>query len=240
VCDAKKALFRWKRDSILPAAAFRGGELRSVFASQSNRGAQGSSRRVPAPSGSAGGASRARGALRPLLNPHHRFWAHQKDPKLPSVPPGIVSGGPNSRIEDAYARKVGLAGCAPQTCYVDNIESWSTNEIAINWNPSNADLVALGRRRLGRVGQPVPGPRFAALSLDPRREPGAGNPHAGLCPGGGPKGPSLPGLSRARSSAGHSRRTCPRADPRSIRRCPRGSRTHTDRAAGAGPRSRRS
>ena len=71
---------------------------------------------------------------RPLQNPHHRFWAHQKDPKLPSVPPGVVSGGPNSGVEDPYARSVGLAGCAPQQCYVDNIESWSTNEIALNWN----------------------------------------------------------------------------------------------------------
>ena len=34
----------------------------------------------------------------------------------------------------------------------------------------------------------------ASLAVDPRWEPGAGNPLAGLCPGGGPKGPSLPGL----------------------------------------------
>jgi endoglucanase len=71
---------------------------------------------------------------RPLQNPHHRFWAHSKDPSLPSVPPGVVSGGPNSGIDDPYAKQVGLAGCAPERCYVDNIESWSTNEIAINWN----------------------------------------------------------------------------------------------------------
>ncbi len=71
---------------------------------------------------------------RPLQNPHHRFWAHQKDAALPAAPPGIVSGGPNSGIEDPYAKSVGLAGCAPQACYVDHIESWSTNEIAINWN----------------------------------------------------------------------------------------------------------
>ncbi len=34
---------------------------------------------------------------------------------------------------------------------------------------------------------------LASLSVDPRWEPGAGNPLAGFCPGGGPKGPSLPG-----------------------------------------------
>jgi len=33
----------------------------------------------------------------------------------------------------------------------------------------------------------------ALTSVDPRWEPSAGNPLAGLCPGGGPKGPSLPG-----------------------------------------------
>jgi len=32
-----------------------------------------------------------------------------------------------------------------------------------------------------------------SASADPRWKPGAGNPHAGICPGGGPKGPSLPG-----------------------------------------------
>jgi endoglucanase len=71
---------------------------------------------------------------RPLRNPHHRFWAHQKDEKLPSVPRGVVSGGPNSGVEDPYAKQAGLPGCAPQQCYVDHIESWSTNEVAINWN----------------------------------------------------------------------------------------------------------
>ncbi len=71
---------------------------------------------------------------RPLENPHHRFWAHEKDPSAPTVPPGVVSGGPNSGLEDPYAKQAGLPGCAPEACYVDDIESWSTNEIAINWN----------------------------------------------------------------------------------------------------------
>ncbi|MBN2193124.1 MAG: glycoside hydrolase family 9 protein [Polyangiaceae bacterium] len=71
---------------------------------------------------------------RPLQHPHHRFWAQQKDPKFPPVPPGVVSGGPNSNLEDPYAKEAGLPGCPPQKCFIDNIESWSTNEIAINWN----------------------------------------------------------------------------------------------------------
>ena len=69
-----------------------------------------------------------------LRNPHHRVWAHQKDPKLPEAPPGAVSGGPNSTLQDPYIRKLGMSGCPPETCYVDNVESYSTNEVAINWN----------------------------------------------------------------------------------------------------------
>jgi endoglucanase len=88
---------------------------------------------------------------RSLHNPHHRFWAHEKDATFPSVPPGIVSGGPNSGVEDPYARQLGLSGCAPQQCYVDDIESWSTNEIAINWNAPLAWVAAflddVSRRR---------------------------------------------------------------------------------------------
>ncbi len=71
---------------------------------------------------------------RPLQNPHHRFWAKQANPNFPSAPPGAVSGGPNSSIQDPYAKAAGLAGCAPQKCFVDNIEAWSTNEVTINWN----------------------------------------------------------------------------------------------------------
>jgi group II intron reverse transcriptase/maturase len=41
-----------------------------------------------------------------------------------------------------------------------------------------------------RIMHPYPTVRFS--SVDRRWEPGAGNPHAGFCTGGGPKGPSLP------------------------------------------------
>jgi endoglucanase len=71
---------------------------------------------------------------RPLQNPHHRFWAKQANPQFPDAPPGALSGGPNSALQDPYAKAAGLAGCKPQKCFIDNIESWSTNEITINWN----------------------------------------------------------------------------------------------------------
>lgn len=70
----------------------------------------------------------------PLRNPHHRFWSNQADKRFPSAPPGAISGGPNSDIQDPYAKAAGLKGCAPQKCFIDNIEAWSVNEITINWN----------------------------------------------------------------------------------------------------------
>jgi endoglucanase len=72
--------------------------------------------------------------VRPLRYPHHRFWAHQVDSRYPSAPPGIVSGGPNSGLQDPYVKAAGLTQCAPEKCFVDNAEAWSTNEITINWN----------------------------------------------------------------------------------------------------------
>jgi endoglucanase len=79
---------------------------------------------------------------RPLEHPHHRFWAHQANAKFPPPPPGVVSGGPNSGLQDPYAQAAGLAGCAPEACFVDNIEAWSVNEVAINWNAPLAWVAA--------------------------------------------------------------------------------------------------
>jgi len=79
---------------------------------------------------------------RALHNPHHRVWAHLKDPKLPEAPPGAVAGGPNAMLQDPYVRKLGLSGCPSQTCYVDHTDSYSTNEVAINWNAPLSWLAA--------------------------------------------------------------------------------------------------
>lgn len=69
-----------------------------------------------------------------LVNPHHRFWAHQANARFPGVPPGVLSGGPNSGLQDPYVKAMGIAGCPPQKCYADHGEAWSVNEVAINWN----------------------------------------------------------------------------------------------------------
>jgi endoglucanase len=71
---------------------------------------------------------------RPLENPHHRFWAHEANNAFPGPPPGVLSGGPNSNLQDPYVKAAGLRGCAPMKCFADHIESYSTNEEAINWN----------------------------------------------------------------------------------------------------------
>jgi len=78
---------------------------------------------------------------RPLKNPHHRFWAHAANPEFPSVPPGVVAGGPNSDLQDPYS-KGGNLGCIGQTCYFDHVEAYSANEVAINWNAELGWLVA--------------------------------------------------------------------------------------------------
>jgi endoglucanase len=79
---------------------------------------------------------------RPIKNPHHRFWAHQADARFPSAPPGVVSGGPNTGFQDPYIQGAGLKGCAPLKCFIDHIESWSSNEVTINWNAPLAWVAA--------------------------------------------------------------------------------------------------
>ncbi|WP_328979665.1 glycoside hydrolase family 9 protein [Streptomyces canus] len=66
-------------------------------------------------------------------NQHARWYAHQLDPSMPNPPKGTLAGGPNSGIQDPYAQSK-LQGCVGQFCYIDDIQSWSTNEHTINWN----------------------------------------------------------------------------------------------------------
>jgi endoglucanase len=75
----------------------------------------------------------------PVRNVHHRHWANQLDPSLPTAPPGALSGGPNSSLQDPVAQRL-LPGCAPQRCWVDHIEAYSLNEVTVNWNSAFAWL----------------------------------------------------------------------------------------------------
>jgi endoglucanase len=70
-------------------------------------------------------------------NEHSRWYAHSLEPGLPNPPRGSLSGGPNSSIQDPVAQSH-LQGCVGQFCYIDDIQSWSTNEITVNWNAALA------------------------------------------------------------------------------------------------------
>ncbi|MEU5366786.1 glycoside hydrolase family 9 protein [Streptomyces sp. NPDC005925] len=78
------------------------------------------------------------------VNAHHqhsRWYAEQLDPNLPAPPDGTLSGGPNSSIQDPFAQSR-LQGCVGQFCFIDDIQSWSTNEHTINWNAALARVAA--------------------------------------------------------------------------------------------------
>jgi endoglucanase len=70
-------------------------------------------------------------------NQHSRMYSHEIDASLPHPPNGTVAGGPNSTTAstgDPVSTPLFKNGCAAQFCYIDDIGSWSTNEITVNWN----------------------------------------------------------------------------------------------------------
>jgi endoglucanase len=74
-------------------------------------------------------------------NQHSRWYSNQLDPSLPHPPSGAVAGGPNGELgtwDPTMQRLFGVYGCSQSMCYVDDIQSWSTNEITLNWNSALA------------------------------------------------------------------------------------------------------
>lgn len=69
---------------------------------------------------------------RAMQHPHHRFWGNQGE--FPPPPPGALAGGPNASPSDPAAMNAGLDAVGPARRYLDEIGSFSTNEVAINWN----------------------------------------------------------------------------------------------------------
>lgn len=67
------------------------------------------------------------GTLSPK-NPHHR-----PSEVLGKCMPGMLVGGPNSALEDPYAKAV-LSDAPAAKCYADNAQSYSCNEVTIYWN----------------------------------------------------------------------------------------------------------
>lgn len=74
----------------------------------------------------------------PFRNPHHRPSGADTN----SSPwPGLLSGGPNRSPQDPAMRKL-PAGLPPAKMYIDDQESYASNEIAINWNAPLVFLLA--------------------------------------------------------------------------------------------------
>ena len=71
-----------------------------------------------------------------VQNPHHRPSAAKKVPM-----PGMVIGGPDSGLHDPTAVEH-CTGNAPAKCYVDELLSYSTNEITLYWNSAMIVMLA--------------------------------------------------------------------------------------------------
>ena len=67
------------------------------------------------------------GTLSPQ-NPHHR-----PSQVIGECMPGMLVGGPDSALEDPYAKAV-LKDTPAAKCYADNAQSYSCNEVTIYWN----------------------------------------------------------------------------------------------------------
>lgn len=70
-------------------------------------------------------------------HPHHRPSAADKNP---DPWPGLLSGGPNRQKQDPAMER--LPDLPPAKMYVDNEESYASNEVAINWNAPLVFLLA--------------------------------------------------------------------------------------------------
>jgi endoglucanase len=93
-------------------------------------------------------------------NQHTRIYAHELDPNLPNPPAGSISGGPNAVPADPLAQRL-LTGCQPQFCYVDDIQSYSTNEVAINWNSALAWVASFAADQGTAASEAAPACRVA-------------------------------------------------------------------------------
>jgi len=78
--------------------------------------------------------------------PHAR---HMEGDTIKDPIPGYVVGGPNASIAANDPASKLLPGCLPAKCYVDIVGSYSTNEIAINWQAPLMTLLGMVESVLG-------------------------------------------------------------------------------------------
>ncbi|MDO9086916.1 MAG: glycoside hydrolase family 9 protein [Anaerolineaceae bacterium] len=69
-----------------------------------------------------------------MQHPHHRFWANDLNKGFPPPPAGALSGGPNANPDDPVAQNANLSSLPESKRYIDDIGSFTTNEVTINWN----------------------------------------------------------------------------------------------------------
>ncbi|MEE5993699.1 MAG: glycoside hydrolase family 9 protein [Oscillospiraceae bacterium] len=99
-------------------------------------------------------------------NPHHR-------PSMAAgqAMKGMLVGGVNSNLEDSAA-KAYCNGLAPALCYVDNSESYSTNEITIYWNsPLTYLLVVTAEDAPQNIEEPTQPIETTEPSSEPVEQP---------------------------------------------------------------------
>ena len=65
------------------------------------------------------------------VSPEHAH--HRPSIAVGSVLNGMVVGGPDSALEDPFVKST-MVDVAPAKCYIDNEQSYSTNEVTIYWN----------------------------------------------------------------------------------------------------------
>ncbi|MER7168626.1 glycoside hydrolase family 9 protein [Micromonospora sp. NPDC000207] len=87
-------------------------------------------------------------------NQHSRIFGNQLNPQMPNPPAGSLAGGANAALQDPFVASL-LPGCKPQFCFVDDIASYSTNEVAINWNSA---LTWIASFLADQGGAPAPTP----------------------------------------------------------------------------------
>jgi endoglucanase len=104
----------------------------------------------------------------PVENPFHRIWSYQADHLAPKPPAGCLSSGPNSGLQDNWVKGSGWTpgSRAPEKCFMDRIESWSTNDLELNLNAPLAWVSAYIDENVIKLPPPPPPFLFGDVNED--------------------------------------------------------------------------
>lgn len=81
-------------------------------------------------------------------NIHH---APSFSDKIAEPVPGFLAGGPEMYLSDPVLQKTFTRNTPPALCYVDNTESYASNEIAIYWNSSLVSIAGFFNKNLTSI-----------------------------------------------------------------------------------------